>query len=129
MTIAEVLALVDEIQPNTYDDNVKITWLNEFDGRVFNDLILHYEHELVDDGEGNLIEPTFTAHVSVNEELLIPDTYADIYRHWLFAQIAYANGETERYGNAMLMFNNTFDEYCRYYARNHKAYIKPLRIW
>ena len=129
MTIAEVLALVDEIQPNTYDENIKMIWLSELDGKVFNDLVLNYEHELVDDGEGNQVEPTFTAYTSENDELIIPDTYADIYRHFLFSKIAYANGETERYGNSMLMFNSVYDDYSRYYARTHKTYIKPLRIW
>ena len=39
MTIAEVLAYVDEVKPNTYDENIKIGWLSEVDGKVFNDVI------------------------------------------------------------------------------------------
>lgn len=129
MTIYEVLAMVDEIQPNTYDEKVKMTWLSELDGRVFKDVVLEYEHELVDDGEGNMIEPTFTAYDDENQELIIPDEYADIYRHWLFAQIAYSNGETERYQNAMLMFNSSYQDYTKWYRRNHKSKVHPLKLW
>lgn len=129
MTIYEVLAMVDEIQPNTYDEKVKMTWLSELDGRVFKDVVLEYEHELVDDGEGNMIEPTFTAYNDENQELIIPDEYADIYRHWLFAQIAYSNGETERYQNSMLMFNSSYQDYTKWYRRNYKSNVYPLKLW
>lgn len=129
MTIYEVLAMVDEIQPNTFDEKVKMTWLSELDGRVFNDVVLEYEHELVDDGEGNMIEPTFTAYDDENQELIIPDIYADVYRHWLFAQIAYSNGETERYSNSMLMFNSSYQDYTKWYRRTHKSTVHPFKLW
>ncbi len=132
MTIGDVLAMVDEIQPNTYDEQVKITWLSELDGRVFNDVILQYKHDdlLLEDEEGNkTIEPTFTAYVDDNQELLIPDTYADVYRHYVFAQIAYSNGETERYTNSMMFFNASYQDYTKWYARTHKSVIHPLKLW
>lgn len=133
MTISKVLALVDEIDANTYDTKTKIGWLSKLDGRVFNDIILTHEHELVDDGteEGNLIEPTFSGYnnASLDTELLIADTYSDVYTDYLMAMIAYSNGETERYQNSMIMLNSNYREYANWYNRTHKPIQKPLKVF
>jgi hypothetical protein len=133
MTISKVLALVDEIDANTYDTKTKIGWLSKLDGRVFNDIILTHEHELVDDGteEGNLIEPTFSGYsdASLDTELLIADTYSDVYTDYLMAMIAYSNGETERYQNSMIMFNSNYREYTNWYNRTHKPIQLPLKVF
>jgi hypothetical protein len=131
MTINDILTQVDEIQPNTYDENIKIAWLSELDGRIFNDVILTHEHDLVEDEEGNLVEPEFVAYDenSENEELIIPNTYADIYRHWLFAQIAYSNGEVDRFNNSMVMYNSSLKEYYDWYNRNNLPIQKPLKVF
>lgn len=134
MTISKVLALVDEIDANTYDTKTKIGWLSKFDGRVFNDIILTHEHDLVEDDseEGNLIEPTFPGYdeeTSLDTELLIPDTYSDVYTDYLMAMIAYSNGETERYQNSMIMFNSNYREYANWYNRTHKPIQKPLKVF
>ena len=131
MTINEAITLVDEIKPNTYDENIKIKWLSELDGRIFNDVIMTHEHDLVEDEEGNMVEPKFTGYDenSENEELLIPDTYADIYRSWLIAQIDFANGEPDRFNNSIMMYNNSLKEYYDWYNRNNKPIQKPLKVY
>ncbi len=131
MTINQVLAMVDEITPNTFDTKVKIDWLSKLDGRVFNDIILTHEHALVEDEEGNLIEPTFSGYsdLAVDKELLIDDVYSDVYRDYLMAMIAYSNGETERYQNSMIMFNSNYKEYVDWYNRTHKPIQKPLKLF
>ena len=131
MTISEILALVDDINPNTYDEKIKINWLSELDNKIFTSLVMTCEHVLVDDGEGNLVEPTFTAYTEDDEEkeLIAPNEFADIYRYYLATQIEYSNGETDRYNNSMLMFNSAYDAFERWYVRNHKSFIKPLRVF
>jgi len=131
MTVGEILAMVDEIKPNTFDENLKIAWLSELEGRIFNDIVLTHEHDLVDDGEGNMIEPTFAGYdeTSENEEVIAPDTYADLYRHYLFAQMDYSNGETDRYTNSMIMFNNSYQQFSNWYNSTHKPIQKPLKLF
>lgn len=131
MTVGEVLALTDEIRPNAFDENLKITWLSELEGRIFNDIILTHEHDLVENEEGELVEPTFAGYdeTSENEELIAPDTYADLYRNYLFTMMDYSNGETERYTNSMLMFNNSFQQYADWFNRTHKPIQKPLKVF
>ena len=131
MTIQEILAQVDDIKPNTYDENIKITWLSELEGRIFNDLVLTHEHDLIEDEDGNMVEPTFTGYdeTSENEEVIAPDTYADLYRHYLFTQIDYANSETDRYANSMLMFNNSYQQFADWYNRTYKTIQKPMKLY
>ena len=118
MTIDTILAEVDEINPNTYDEQIKLGWLSKLDGRVFND-------------DNNLVEPTFTGYEEVSEEteLIIPDTYSDVYRDYLMAMIAYANGESDRYANSMIMFNSNYQQYLNWYNRNHKPLQIPLKVF
>lgn len=128
MTIAEVLAYVDEVKPNTYDENIKIGWLSEVDGKVFNDVILTHEREAAEDEE---LMTEFTAYTEDNEyqELLIPDTYADVYKHYLFAMIDYSNGESDRYTNSMIMYNSRYQEYTYWYNRTHKPIQHQLKVF
>lgn len=131
MTINQILAEVDELTPNTYEVPIKIGWLSKVDGRVFEEVILTHEHDLVEDEEGNLHEPTFPGYTEadVNTELLIPDTYADTYRDYLMAMIAYTNGETDRYSNSMIMFNMNFSDFVNWYNKTHLPIQKPLRLF
>ena len=131
MTVANILAEVDEIKPNTYDEAVKIKWLSQLDGKIFNDLLLTHEHDLVEDEEGNLVEPTFTAYTEEDEnvDVIAPDAYADLYRHYLFAQIDYSNGEADRFQNSMIMHNSALKEFYDYYNRTHKPIQKPLNVF
>lgn len=131
MTVGEILARVDEIRPNAIDENIKVTWLSELEGRIFDEIVLTHEHELVDDGEGNMIEPTFAGYdeTSENEEVIAPDIYADLYRNYIFTMIDYSNNESDRYTNSMLMFNNSYQQFADWYNRTHKPIQKPFRVY
>lgn len=137
MKISDILARTDEIKPNQFDDNTKISWLSELDGRIFNTVIMTHVHDLVketviDEETGeetvNEVEPVFNAYKSEDEELILDDVYADVYRHWLYAMMDYANGETERYKNSMLMFNAKYQEFANYYNSTHLPIQKPLKL-
>lgn len=130
MTIGQVLAEIDDINPNTYDEKLKIGWLSELDGRIFNETILTHVHDLKEDEEGNKVEPTFKKYdYDENINLIIPDTYSDVYRHYLMAMIAYANGETERYSNSMIMFNASLADYKNWYNSTHLPIQKSLNVF
>ena len=137
MKISDILAKVDEIKPNSFDDNTKIAWLSELDGKVFNTVIMTHEHDLVEveivDDETEevtveLVEPTFTAYTSEDCDLILPDTYADVYRHWLYAMMDYSNGESDRYQNSMIMFNAKYQEFVDWYNSNHMPIQRPLKF-
>ena len=57
--------------------------------------------------------------------LLAPAPYDGLYRHYVEAQIHYANGELERYNNAMALWNNGLmtlrDHWCRGHMPRRQA--------
>ena len=52
-------------------------------------------------------------------ELLVPAPFDEVYLRWLEAQIDYANGEYDKYNNAILMYQTAYDGYANYYNRTH----------
>jgi hypothetical protein len=110
MNIAQILAQVDEIKPNTYDDNIKIAWLSELDGQIYNDVFL--THELDEN-----VPSMFLGY-----------TEADLNTELLFAQIDASNGETDRYANSMTLFNASFKDFKSDYNRQHMPLQKTMKF-
>lgn len=113
MTIAEAISKVDALKPNTYDFKDKVEWLSALDSRVKSKIIdAHHSNEPV----------FFYGYDSENDkemELLVPAPYDEIYLRWLEAQIDYYNSDDDRYNNAIILFNNAYEDFKKYYTRTH----------
>lgn len=133
MKIEEALALVDNLKPNQYDDQVKIKWLSDLDGKVFKEVIKTHELPFVEvekiseiTGESytvlEQIEPVYAGYTEydMGKELLVNEPYSDIYTYYIFAMIDFHNQEMDRYTNSMLMFNAKYDEFAAYYNRTYR---------
>lgn len=122
MTIEEVLAEVDETKPNQYDDALKVRWISQLEGQLVDSVFSNH----INDKE---IEFSGYTEADVYEELLVPDTYADIYKYYLFAMIDFSNQETDRYQNSMIMFNSKLDQFTKYYNRTHMPISANLKLF
>ena len=62
--------------------------------------------------------------------LLAPAPYDGLYRHYVEAQIHYANGELERYNNAMALWNNGLMTLRDHWCRGHmpRRQVRALRL-
>ena len=113
MTIAEAISKVDALKPNTYTPEDKVGWLSTLDARV--------KTQIIDAHCG--CEPVyFYGYDSLADqetELLVHAPYDEMYLRWLEAMIDYHNNEHEGFNNAIMLFNNAYDGYKRYYTRNH----------
>ncbi|MBR2987139.1 MAG: hypothetical protein IKC63_03885 [Clostridia bacterium] len=123
MTIAEAITGIDQRKRNGIPEDVKIKWLSELDGRVYNELILTH------DGGDSIPLPRYDENTIRTTTLLIPSPYERIYLLWLEALIDYTSGEMNRYANAYAMFNNTYAEYARLYHRTHKPKGEKLKFF
>ena len=65
----------------------------------------------------------------MNTELLVCDSYADLYVDYVFAMIDYVNQELDRYSNSMMMFNEKYKDFKNYYNRTHKHKSGAYKIW
>ena len=122
MTIAEVISKVDALKPNTYTPDDKIDWLSTLDARVKSKIIDAHE------GGENITFTGYDGLVDQDTELLVPAPYDEMYLRWLEAQIDYHNSEDGRYNNAIVLFNNAYEDYKKHYTRTHMPLSKGNRF-
>jgi hypothetical protein len=110
LTIKDAITRVDMTKPNQFGPAIKITWLSELDGKIFEEIFKTHEESPIEKFEG---------HTSEDDELLIPFPYDSIYLRWLETKIDYANGETNKYNVSNILFNSEYSQMRNHYNRNH----------
>ena len=109
MTPNKVIEIVDGIKPNSYDEEMKLRWINELDGTVKRLVIQDKEfipYEYPED---------------MDRELLIPAPFDSLYSLYLQAMIDYQNKEYGNYNNFASMFETRFSDYKKAYIRENRA--------
>ena len=113
MTIIEAINRIDGLKPNIYSQSEKVRWLSQLDGFVKNDIIDTHE------GSDSVTFNGYDDETSIDTVLLIPPPYEDVYIHYLEMKIDYSNGETLKYNNSAMMYNNAYSSFERWYNRTH----------
>ena len=122
MTIREAISLIDEHKPNTFSQGAKIRWLNQLDCGIFTDIISTHEG-------GPESFPGYHEDTDIETVLLADQAHEQMYLHWLEAKVDYANGEYNKYNNAIAMFNADYEEYQKAYNRSHMPLGNTIRYW
>lgn len=121
-TIKEIIEYVDSVKPNQYTTAQKIEWLSELDWQIYKEVMLTNEAE-------DVIE--FSGYKEGDEEkfLIVEEPFSNlIYCPYIEAKIDYNNAEYSKFNNSMTMFNSTYQEYQKYYRKNHKQRPGNYRI-
>ncbi len=112
MTIQNVIARVDELEPNQYSEQMKMDWLTELDGKIWEEVIRTHE-----DPPRESFEP----YSSATSELLVGFPYAaDLYCWFLQARIAAENAEAAKYMQMGAMYNDALQNWTDWYNRTHR---------
>lgn len=116
MTAREVLSTIDQMRPNAYTDAEKLRFLNVLEGRIYTEI---YEASRREAGEDT---PVFSPIKEGEEdrEMSVPEPYTDLYIYYLAAMIDFYNGDSGRYNDSMVMYNDAWDKYAAYYIQRHK---------
>lgn len=109
LTLADVISRVDGIEPNAYTNDQKTAWVNEVEGKVYTEVFLLTPYEF---------RPLTYADDSGTTLAVMPP-HDKLYPLYLQAMVLYANGEYDRYTNAMAMFNAAWGEFVRWFARTY----------
>ncbi len=89
-----------------------ILWLSRVDGRV--------KREVLDTHEGPVCSFTgYDPDISLDTELLVKEPYAELYGHYVDAQIALENIQQEEYSCHAILFEQAWSEFRNDYNRNH----------
>lgn len=125
MTIQEAIETSDSLRPSRFDGIEKVKWLSALDRRIKSEIIDTHE-------ENEEISGTFIYDESTNlqEKLLVPDPYSELYIHYIISQIDFYNGEYARYNNSAGMFNQQYNEFSRWYNREHMPLqsVNPKKV-
>lgn len=122
MTINDVITQVDTLKPNQIPDEIKVRWISVLEGKIIDEIILTHELSEIVEFNGYSID-------DMNTDLIVPDTYADVYIYYLEAMIDQTNNESARYMSSMQMFNSAWQDYANYYNRNNKPNGCPLKFF
>ncbi len=107
MTLSECIGRVDGIEPNAYTNEQKAAWVSECEGRVYTEVFLLTPSEFT---------PLTYADDSGTTLAVMPP-HDRLYPLYLQTMVLYANGEYDRYANAMALFNSAWGEFVRWFAR------------
>ena len=121
MKVNEAITKVDDLEPNTYEDNEKLDWITELDKRIAIEILNVRERE-----EDVVVEPYTEA--DMDKELLVPAPYDNLYVQWLMSQIDYYNNEMDRYANSAAMFNQKYQDFANYWYRTHKSSLRASTL-
>lgn len=122
MTISEVITQVQTLKPSQIPEEIMVRWISVLEGKIIDEIIL--THELAEKVEFN----GYTID-DMDTELLVPDTYADVYIFYVEAMIDQTNNEAARFANSNAMFRNAWQDYANYYNRNNRPIGKPLKFF
>jgi hypothetical protein len=110
-----------------------IKWISNLEERIIHEVIETHElHEGEqpgrEDPDGKPSEFHAYSEEDKDVELLVPDPYSELYVYYIFSMIDFHNGETDRYSNSMIMYNNAYSNWFNHYNRTHMPKGVPLRL-
>lgn len=112
MTAEKCINLADKIIKNSIDDDIKIEWLAEFDGRILKEL-QGYVPE--DNSWYRFVMRTGPAMTI--EDMIIPFPYDGMYVNALLAEIYQAIGEKKRAETEIEKLQAKYSEFSYYISR------------
>ena len=105
MKVEKIISVVDAMKPNDINEETKLFWLNEVEGRV--------GCEIRRKKVGEVREL-----VSVDDELSVLEPYSRIYSLYLIAMRSFVCGDYENYTKTVADFEHEISNYSRYVIRN-----------
>lgn len=116
MTIREVISQTDELFTNAFSDEQKMKWLHDIENKIYKEIVLTHHHHV-----------EMTDFDDDSNELIAPSPYDNLYTSYLLAQVFKYSQETVRYNNAMIIFNQEYQEFANYYNRKTMPITKKRK--
>lgn len=117
MTLSAAIEQVKALKPNAYSEEALTMWLNQLEAMV--------------QSEVHGVDPnsimTFRWGENGDDELTICKPYDTAYIEYISAKIDFNNKEFASYNNAIEVFNNTYEEYQKFWRRTHNP-LDSIRV-
>ncbi len=117
MTLSEAIEQVKTLKPNAYSEEALTVWLNQLEAMV--------QSEVHGVDPENIVSFNWGSDGDSLLTICKPDDHA--YGEWISAKIDFNNKEFGAYNNGVDVFNNTYDEYKKFWRRNHNP-LDNIRV-
>jgi len=123
MTINGVLALVDEMKPNTMSTAAKISFISEIEGKIHTEILMRHAHEA-----GDETMPTYDSETDPTTELLVAEPYHMVYVYWLLSKLDEQYREWDEFNNHRALFDTAYNEFAEHWTSTHMP-IQPAPFY
>ncbi len=109
-TLQKIIALADELNPNSYSNEIKAQWVNEVEAYIQTEIYNLAPEE---------VRP-YIPYSDCEYHTLSLDAVNDkIYLTYLQAMIDFSNKEYQAFNNDIALYNTYLDTYAKWYVRTH----------
>ncbi len=119
MRVREIIEKADSLYPNIFPFVTKALWLSELDKKVCREFLDVY-------GDTSAVFPEDCT--SPDRELVIEDTFSEIYLRYLFMQFDLTGENITGYQNQASLFNTAYLSFMNHYNRNHTIAARRIKI-
>ena len=113
MNIQEVLDLADSMKPNMMLPQIKLAYLTEIDGMIYEELVMKHAHT-----EEEEARPHYDSDTDPGTELIVPSPYDMLYVYWLMQKIDLLNMEMDKFNNDRALFETAYAEASDWWTRS-----------
>ena len=114
MTLDNAIAEIKQLNKSDFEIDRLISLISDIDERIYNDIIKTHEGA-PESGFIRYDSPEYTG----DGELIVPNAYSALYRHYCDTQIYLTNGENDRYNQSLGQFSAVYNDFAAYYNRTH----------
>ncbi len=114
MKVSELLAQVNKVKPNTYDNDILLRWANRAEAMVQTEAMSILPEAVTE----------YTLPEDIDTDMILPPPYDQVYELYVEAQVDYAQQEFGTYNNTMVLFNSAYSEMLAYYVQKKNANLK-----
>ncbi len=115
MTIQQVINIIQNTTDMDITDSELISYLSNIDARIKAEIIDFHTDETHKDWK------PYTIETPKETKLIVPDSYSNLYIYYIKAQLDYKVDEIDRYTNNMIMFNQEYAEFYKWYSRTFRS--------
>ena len=130
MRVSELIEYVQMVMPSEIEDITYINWINEMESSIFQDVIskspLNEEFDIE-----HKVEPVNKTINNTDAELELLDfgyRWVQLYHNYLFLKTCIVLEEFAKANNYISLYNNTLDDFVRFYFTNMVNSTRDARI-
>ncbi len=122
-TVLQILQAVDHYWNNSFSLEEKLHWLSTLDGQIYREILMAHD-------PWSSSFKAYGGQEAQERTLLVPEPFAQaLYLPWMESRMAWLRGETERFNNAVRMFQGAYTDFARWYHRNHSCRPTVRKYW